>query len=148
MRRVAADGGARVDARRVDAERTARVFTSSRRHLLADGVDHATERALSIEERHRAAHHLDLLDGERVNGNRVITARGGHVRRARAVFEDQDAIPTEAADDRVRCCRSKRRRRDARLVCDRSSERALKPAIEIGPSDDAGGTEHASFDST
>ena len=103
-------------ASRLDAEPARR---NDLGNAIVAGVDHAADRLRAVPQRRRAAHHLDAICRERIDGNSVVLAQRGDIVRADAVLLHAHTIVVQAADDgpvgagrEVRAC-------DARPILER-----------------------------
>ena len=70
------------------------------RDAVVDHVDHAALGAAAIQQRGRAAQHLDALDGERIDRRVVVVAERRGVKAGAAVLQDAHAVAVQPADRR------------------------------------------------
>src|SRR5690606_10080845 len=74
---------------------------------------------------------FDALDGQRVDGDRVIGRRVRRVDRSDAVGQDLDALAREAAQNGARGAGGKARRRHARLAGQRVADLPANVACQL-----------------
>ena len=94
-------------------------------------VDRAADR-LTAEQQHRgAAQDFDALDGQRVDGDRMVGGGVRRVDRSDTVGQNLDALARKAAEDGTRCAGGEARRRNARLAGQRVSDLAANVARQL-----------------
>src|SRR6188768_2116487 len=75
------------------------ILRHARGHPLADGIDHTADGLAAISQGRRAAHHLDALRDEGIDGHAMIRPYVGNIETADAVFQHADTVCIHAADD-------------------------------------------------
>ena len=96
-----------------------------------DRIDHSADGAAAVEQRRRTAEDLDLVGGQRFDGDGVIVADGRGIHRVDAVLEHLHARARQTADDRPRCAGAEIRRAHADLIGQRLAERCRAVAVEL-----------------
>ena len=94
------------------------------RDAVVQCVDHATGGVAAVQQRGRAAQHLDALDHQRIERHRVVEAQVGRVGRRAAVVEQADAVAVEPPDHRPTGLRAEIAGRHPRLTAERLAQRA------------------------
>jgi hypothetical protein len=142
--------GAAVDAHRrrafVERGRAAhfggafeRVVVGLLGHAPHQHVDEPARGAIAVEQRGRAAQHLDAIREQWIDGDGVVRGQRGDVERFGAVLADLHAFAGQAADDGAARLRTEVRGADARGRGQRLADARAPHADEVVARQDRGG---------
>ena len=128
---VAGRAGRQVVAAEIERDRAGRGGDLLAGNLIGDDVDQAADGVGAVEQRRRAAHHLDALGRRRIHRHAVIARLARQVAHPLAVLHHQHPVAVEAADHRPRRPRPERAHADAGFRLQRRADRVLQLAGEI-----------------
>ncbi len=101
------------------------------RNPLVDHIDHATDRARTVQQGPWATEHLDAFRLRRFAGHRVVCTDARCIATADAAFEGANAIAGQTTDDRATGAWSKECRVNAGLVGQRFAQARLQALFQL-----------------